>query len=90
MKRITITDATKDLASVLALAEEGPVVLLAPNGKEYVLAPADDFDHEVEQLRQSAAFQHFLDERSAHKRPRRALADVAREIEAEIAQQKEQ
>lgn len=90
MKRITITDATKDLDSVLALAENGPVVLLAPNGKEYVLAPADDFEQEVEQLRQSATFQQFLDERSAKKRPRRPLAEIAREIEAEIVNQQDE
>ena len=89
MKRITITDETTDLDQVFALAENGPVVLLAPNGKEYVLAPADDFDQEVEQLRQSAAFQQFLEERSAQKRPRRPLSDIAREIEEEIANQKE-
>lgn len=85
MKRITITDENVDLATAFALAEDGPVILLARNGKEYVLAPADDFDQEVEQLRQSTVFQQFLEERSAIKRPRRPLTDIAREIEEEIA-----
>lgn len=87
MKRITITEHTTDLEQVFALAEEGPVVLLAPNGKQYVLAPADDFEQEIEQLRQSTAFQQFLEARSGKKRPRRSLTEVAREIEVEIAKE---
>lgn len=87
MKQITITEDITNLDHVFALAEEGPVVIIAPNGKQYVLAPADDFDQEVAQLRQNASFQQFLNERSGKHRPRRPLADVAREIEAEIAGQ---
>lgn len=89
MKRVNIKEFPIELVQVLELAHEGPVVLLGPNGKEYVLAEADDFDQEVEQLRQSVEFQKFLDERTAKQRPRRLLRDVARAIEEEIASSQE-
>jgi hypothetical protein len=37
-------------------------------GEEFCVAEADDFDREVEALRNSRAFQQFLDERSKDKR----------------------
>jgi hypothetical protein len=53
------------------------------------VAEADDFDQEVEQLRNSLAFQQFPDERSAYKTMKRriSLNVIAREIEAELAAQ---
>lgn len=89
MKRMNIKEFPAELVQVFELAQDGPVVLIGPNGKEYVLAEADDFEQEVEQLRQSVAFQKFLDERSARQRPRRPLTEVAREIEEEIASAQE-
>jgi hypothetical protein len=38
-------------------------LLLAPDGREYILSQADDFEQEVETLRQSTKFQAFLAER---------------------------
>jgi len=51
MKLINLAEQAVDISHVLELALEGPVVLLAADGREYVLAEADDFDREVEQLR---------------------------------------
>lgn len=85
MKRITITEHTKDLDQVFALADTEPVMLLAPNGKQYVLAPVDEFEEEVEQLRRSDQFHQFLSERSSKKRPRRPLAEIIHETEQELA-----
>ena len=45
---------------------------------------ADDFEQEVETLRQSQAFQRFLDERSACSR-RITLQEIEAEIEQELA-----
>lgn len=89
MKLINLAEETVDITQVLELAQEGPVVLLAADGREYVLAEADDFDREVEQLRNSIAFQHFLDQRSAYRTTKRRIPlDVIRqEIEAELAAQ---
>ena len=87
MKMIDLSEQTIDITHILELAREGPVVLIAADGREYVIAEADDFDREVEQLRNSLAFQRFLDERSAYKTNKRRipLEVVAHEIEAELA-----
>lgn len=89
MKLINLAEQPIDISYILELAQEGPVVLLAADGREYVLAEADDFDREVEQLRNSVAFQRFLDERSAYQTAKRRIPlDVIRhEIEAELARQ---
>lgn len=63
-------------------------MLLTADGREFVLAEADDFDREAETLRASQAFQRFLDERSRSGR-RIALEDVEAEIERELNPQKE-
>jgi hypothetical protein len=47
---------------------------------------ADDFEQEVDALRQSQAFQRFLDERSASRR-RIPLKEVEAEIDRELAAQ---
>ena len=87
MNIIDLMHESVDIFHALELAKEGPLVLIAPDGREYVLAEADDFDREVELLRSSSAFQQFLDERLATKHQRRPLADVLREVEAEIARE---
>ena len=89
MKLINLAEQSVDITQVLELAQEGPVILLAADGREYVLAEADDFDREVEQLRNSIAFQRFLDERSAYQTTKRRipLDTIRHEIEAELAAQ---
>ena len=89
MKLINLAEQPIDITHILELAQEGPVVLLAADGREYVLAEADDFDREVEQLRNSVAFQRFLDERSTYQTTKRRipLDVITREIEAELAGQ---
>jgi hypothetical protein len=85
MNIIDLTHQHVDILHALELAHDGPLILIAPDGREYVLAEADDFDREVELLRSSTAFQQFLDQRLAAKHQRRPLTDVLRDIEAEIA-----
>jgi hypothetical protein len=89
MKMINLTEQPLDITHVLELAQEGPVVLLTEDGRQYIVAEADDFDREVEQLRGSIAFQQFLDERSAYRTNKRRipLEVISREIEAELAAQ---
>jgi hypothetical protein len=91
MKMINLAEQPIDIAYILELAQQGPVVLLSGDGREYIIAEADDFDHEVEHLRNSLAFQQFLHERSAYKTNKRRipLDVIAREIEAELAAQQE-
>jgi hypothetical protein len=82
-------DTTKvDLESVIDIARQEPVLLLAADGQEFFLSLADDFEKEVEFLRRSQAFQRFLDERSACSR-RFPLEELEAEIEQELASQRE-
>lgn len=84
MKTFDVTQQHLDILQVIELAKDNPVVLIAPDGREYVLAEADDYEHEVALLRASAPFQQFLDERLASKQRRRPLADILAEVEAEL------
>jgi hypothetical protein len=87
MKTIDLDTTKLDLASVIDMAKQEPL-LLTTDGQEFLMSLADDFDKEVEALRRSQAFQRFLDERSACSR-RIPLEDVEAEIEQELARRKE-
>jgi hypothetical protein len=56
--------------------------------KEFLVTLADDFEAEVESLRQSQALQRFLDERSASSR-RFPLEEIEAEIDRDLAMQRE-
>jgi len=86
MKTIDLEKEKMDLAEVIKIARREPVLLVTPDGKEFCIAEADDFEKEVEALRGSRAFQRFLDERSASAR-RIPLEDIEAEIEEELAKQ---
>ena len=84
MKTIDLDTTKLDLDSVIGLARQEPLLLLTADGQEFFVSLADDFEKEVESLRQSRAFHRFLDERSACPR-RIPLEDVEAEIERELA-----
>jgi hypothetical protein len=86
MKTIDLEKEKLDLAAVIKIARREPVLLVTPDGKEFCIAEADDFEKEVEALRGSQAFQRFLDERSASTR-RIPLEEIEAEIEKELAKQ---
>ena len=86
MKTIDLEKEKLDLEAVIKIACREPVLLVTPDGKEFCLAEADDFEKEVEALRGSRAFQRFLDERSACTR-RIPLEEIEAEIERELAKQ---
>lgn len=83
MKAISLEDEGLDLQSVIALARQEPVLLLTADGKEFILAEADDFEREVQTLRASPAFQRFLDVRS-RSTARVPLEEIEAEIEREL------
>ena len=87
MKTVKVDEGKLDLQKAIDLARKEPVVLLTADGKEFVLAEADDFDREVETLRGSHAFQRFLDERSKSGL-RGSLEEIEVEIDREIAGQR--
>ena len=68
MKTIDLAQHKLDIEQLLTLARQGPVLLLTAEGEEFCVAEADDFEREVDALRNSRAFQQFLDERSQDKR----------------------
>ena len=80
MKTVDLGQQDVDLSAVLDWARQEPVLLVAPDGQEFCLAEADDFEREVETLRQSRAFQDFLEVRSACPR-RIPLAEIERELQ---------
>jgi PHD/YefM family antitoxin component YafN of YafNO toxin-antitoxin module len=88
MKTVNLEEEKLDLATAIDLARQQPLLLVAPDGQEFLLAEADDFEKEAETLRDSVAFQRFLDNRSrsTHRIP---LDEIEAEIESELARQAE-
>jgi hypothetical protein len=87
MKTVSLQDEKFDLEALINMASKEPILLLTADGKEFVLAEADDFDREVEILRASQAFHQFLDERTRSTR-RIPLEQIEAEIEQELEQRK--
>lgn len=85
MRSIDLVTEHPNLSEVIQLAEEEPVLLLAPNGHQFVISEADDFDSEVETLRNSPRFQQFLDERMRNQR-RNPIEEVEEEVDAALAE----
>jgi hypothetical protein len=85
MKTVNLAEEKLGLEELINLAREGPVLLLTPDGKEFLVSEADDFEREVETLRGSQAFQRFLDERSKGKHTI-PLEEIEKEIERELAE----
>ncbi len=83
MKSIDLVKDQPVLSDVIRFAEREPVLLLAPNGHQFILSEADDFDAEVEALRSSRRFQQFLDERMCSQ-DRIPIEDIEREIEKNL------
>ena len=86
MITVNVKAEKTDLEALINLARREPVLILAPDGKEFFLAEADDFEKEVEELRASPAFQKFLDERQAAPRRTVSLDEIEQEIDQELAQ----
>jgi len=84
MKTINLTTEVLDLEDLITLAAQEPILLVTSDGKEFLLAEADDFEQEVETLRSSPAFQQFLTERSTDQH-RMSLDDLERSIEQELS-----
>jgi hypothetical protein len=80
MRTIDLTDETMDIKAIIAIASDEPVILVTPDGREFFVSEADDFDAEVNTHRASEAFQRLLDERSQSKR-RIPLAEIETEID---------
>jgi len=85
MKTVKLEDKKLGLEEVINIARKEPVLVLTPDGKEFLISEADDFEKEVEALRGSPTFQKFLDERLRGKGTF-PLEEVEKEIEKELAE----
>ena len=83
MRSIDLLKEHPDLSELIEFAERGPVLLVAPNGHQFILAEADDSDAEVQVLRNSRRFQQFLDERMCSQ-DRIPIEEIEKEVEAEL------
>jgi hypothetical protein len=83
MRAIDLKNQAMDLAALLKLARQEPLLLITPDGVEFLLSEADDYEQEVAILRESKAFQHFLDQRQS-KPPVSSLDELEREIDQEL------
>ncbi|HEX7181011.1 MAG TPA: hypothetical protein VF756_04155 [Thermoanaerobaculia bacterium] len=78
MKKIDTT-AVSNLAELLDLAQEDTILLRTPEGREFILTEADDFEAEVESVRQNRELLDLLDERS-RERKSYSLAEVKEKL----------
>ena len=66
MRRVNVTSSSS-LTELLDLAEKESVVLQTPEGREFILAEVDEFDGEIESVRQNRELLEFLEERSGNE-----------------------
>ncbi|OQX28321.1 MAG: hypothetical protein BWK80_00915 [Desulfobacteraceae bacterium IS3] len=87
MKIIDIKKEKIGLTRIFNFARKESVLLLA-DGEEFILSRADDFEAEVEAVRNSAGFQSFLDSRMKC-RTRFPIEDIEKEVEDELKAESE-
>jgi hypothetical protein len=83
MKSVDLHGESIDLSQLLHIAKEESVLLVTPDGYEFILAEVNDFDAEVEALRKSAHFQSFIDQRMSQKE-RVPIEEIEEDINQEL------
>ena len=79
MKRVEST-AISNLADLLDLAQEDTILLRTPEGQEFIVSSeVEDFEAELESLRNNKEFMEFLDERSREEKTY-SLAEVKKHL----------
>ena len=68
MKIVELTTIAPALAELLELASEDTLILKTSEGREFVLAEVDDFDTEIDLVRQNEELMTLLAERSREKK----------------------
>ena len=77
MRTVAISTESPDIRHLLELASEENLIIRTPEGQEFVLAEVDDFDREIELVRQNEELMEFLDRRS--QETTRYMLDQVRE-----------
>lgn len=83
MKTINLQQEPLTLSQLFEVAQAEPILLLTPDGQEFILSQADRFEQEVEALRNSQRFQAFLDERMGCQ-TRIPFEELEQEVEEEL------
>lgn len=50
MRVVQLSNTDTGVARFVEMAQREPVLLLTPDGREYILSPADDFEQEVGEI----------------------------------------
>ena len=79
MKTIELKPDTPSLHELIELADQENIIIKTAQGKQFVLAELDDFELDVEQLKNSKEFMAFLDERSI-ERGSTSIEELRREL----------
>ena len=64
MKTIELSQSNLTVVELIELAEHETLILIKPDGAEFVLSAINDFAAEVKALRQNQEFMEFLAQRS--------------------------
>ena len=67
MKTVLVTKRSKSINELLKQAMKQNVILRSEDGREFILAEVDEFDREIELVRQNKALMKYLDERGKEK-----------------------
>ena len=68
MKTLDVSAELPSVKELLELASDENVIIRTPEGREFVLAEIDDFDRELELVRQNEDLMEFLRLRSAEQK----------------------
>jgi len=68
MKTVDLASRASSLTEVLELAGEAAILLKTPEGREFILAEVDDFEAEVDRVRQQPELLELLARRSGEKK----------------------
>ncbi len=80
MKVVEIEKSHPTLDEVINIADQETVILRKSGGKMFVLSQVDEFDAEVELLKNNKKFIQFMKELSQEK-PTISLSDLKKELE---------
>jgi hypothetical protein len=80
VKLIELAEKEPTLDEVVDLAKDEVVILRRPDGSLFAVAPVDDFDVEVELLKNNSEFMAFLKQLSQEEATI-SLQDLRRELE---------
>ncbi|MBP6440482.1 MAG: hypothetical protein KA259_02655 [Caldilineaceae bacterium] len=79
MKTMPVSPRAKSLFAALNAARKENLILLLPDGTEFILAEVDSFDREIELTRQNQQLMSLLEDRS-QQTTRVTLAEARRRL----------